>query len=134
MTASVPQKHVRRRNARPEWEQLPATYDGPTPEWPLRSDLSESEKDLWNSLWRKPQAKMWILGGHQRVVARYVIVTAIAEDPSEPNAALLAEVRQLEDRLGLSPMAMRRLQWEVEAAPEEKKLAEVTSIDRYADL
>jgi hypothetical protein len=35
------------------------------------------------------------------------------------SAAEMAELRQLEDRLGLSPMARRRLQWEVErAAPE----------------
>lgn len=134
MAGAVPQKYVRRRNARPEWEQLPAEYDGPVPEWPLRTERSDSEIDLWESLWSKPQAKMWALGRYERVVARYVIVTVIAEDPSSPNAALLSEVRQLEDRLGLSPMAMKRLQWEVEAAPEEKKLAEVTSIDRYADL
>jgi hypothetical protein len=30
------------------------------------------------------------------------------------NGVLLSEIRQLEDRLGLSPMAMRRLQWDVE--------------------
>ena len=35
---------------------------------------------------------------------------------------LLAEMRQLEDRLGLTPMARRRLQWELpaEAAEPEK--------------
>ena len=30
---------------------------------------------------------------------------------TEPTAAMLSEVRQLEDRLGLSPMALKRLQW-----------------------
>lgn len=135
MAGAAPQKYVRRRNARPEWEQLPAEHTGGVPEWPLRTDMSASEVDLWESLWRKPQAKMWSLGGYERVVARYVIVTVIAEDPSSPNAALLSEVRQLEDRLGLSPMAMKRLQWEVEPAADKKtELAEVTRIDRYANL
>lgn len=32
----------------------------------------------------------------------------------ETSAALLSEIRQLEDRFGLSPMARRRLQWELE--------------------
>ena len=35
-----------------------------------------------------------------------VLVTVLAEDPSNPSAALLGEVRQMEDRLGLSPMAL----------------------------
>ena len=30
-------------------------------------------------------------------------------------AALLGEVRQLEDRLGLTPMALLRLRWEISA-------------------
>jgi len=32
---------------------------------------------------------------------------------------VLSEIRHLEDRFGLSPMARRRLQWEVEQAPNE---------------
>jgi len=32
----------------------------------------------------------------------------------EAGATVLAEVRQLEDRFGLSPLARRRLQWELE--------------------
>lgn len=37
----------------------------------------------------------------------------------EASGALLGEVRMLEDRLGLSPMAMLRLRWEVvEEEPE----------------
>lgn len=36
-----------------------------------------------------------------------------ADNRGEATASLLAEARQLEDRFGLSPMARRRLQWEV---------------------
>ncbi len=35
-------------------------------------------------------------------------------EQGEPSALLLAEIRQLEDRFGLSPLARRRLQWEIE--------------------
>lgn len=47
------------------------------------------------------------------MVARYVQVLIFAEQTM--TATLLGEVRQLEDRLGLSPMAMLRLRWEVVA-------------------
>lgn len=135
MPGPAPNPNARWRKGASGQTVLPAEHTGGVPEWPLRTDMSASEVDLWESLWRKPQAKMWSLGGYERVVARYVIVTVIAEDPSSPNAALLSEVRQLEDRLGLSPMAMKRLQWEVEPAADKKtELAEVTRIDRYANL
>jgi hypothetical protein len=47
-----------------------------------------------------------------RPVARYVRCLVQAEVPGAP-AALLAEVRQMEDRLGLSPMAILRLRWTI---------------------
>jgi hypothetical protein len=46
------------------------------------------------------------------MVARYVRVVVAAED--ELDAKLLAEARQLEDRLGLTPLAMLRLSWSIE--------------------
>jgi len=36
-----------------------------------------------------------------------------------PDNKLLAEIRQLEDRFGLSPMARRKLEWEIEPASAE---------------
>lgn len=88
---------------------------GETPEWPLSSSAAY-DPDLWAELWSTPQAVAWeALGaGCVRVVARYVVLLAEA-DVGEPKAAM--EVRQLEDRLGLSPMAMLRLRWEI--APDE---------------
>ena len=132
MPGPAPNPNARRRNKRPDWLSLPADgYDGNIPTWPLSSEISFAEEELWRSLWRTPQAAAWAEGGFERVVARYVMVTCLVE--LEPNAALLSEVRQMEDRLGLSPMAMKRLQWEVEA-PSKNTLAEVTSIDRFANL
>lgn len=136
MPGRTPQKGSKRsRNgSRPDWVTLPADgYDGPVPVWPLQHEPSTVELELWNEVWRKPQAAAWANDGYERVVARYVAVTVLAEDPVSPSAALLSEVRQLEDRLGLSPMAMKRLQWEV-GEPRAVELAEVTDIDRYANL
>jgi hypothetical protein len=36
----------------------------------------------------------------------------------ESSAVVLSEIRQLEDRFGLNPLARRRLQWELEQAGE----------------
>lgn len=88
---------------------------GETPEWPMRTHAGYDE-NLWDELWSTPQAAAWErLGpGCVRVVARYVVLLAEA-DVGEPKAAM--EVRQIEDRLGLTPLAMLRLRWEI--APDE---------------
>jgi hypothetical protein len=36
----------------------------------------------------------------------------------ESSAVVLSEIRQLEDRFGLNPLARRRLQWELDQAGE----------------
>lgn len=59
---------------------------------------------------------MWERSGWTRVVARYARLLVAAEVSMDPRLA--AEVRQLEDRLGLSPMAMRRLMWRVDDRDE----------------
>ena len=53
----------------------------------------------------------------------------------EPNAALLSELRQIEDRLGLSPMALKRLQWEISEASVSKSEGRVINArDRFSKL
>lgn len=108
----------------------------PAPEWPLSCD----EPAVWADLWSTPQAVAWARLGWTRVVARYCSVLALAE-AADPNAAMLGEVRQLEDRLGLSPMAMLRLRWEIvsdelgearESVPRSKPRLKVVAADAVA--
>lgn len=88
---------------------------------------------LWLDLWRTPQAVAWEALGWTRVVARYAKLLIAAEKTSA-TAALLGEVRQLEDRLGLSPMAMRRLQWEIAAVePQTEGAAGVANLAEYRE-
>lgn len=70
------------------------------------------ERTLWNDLWRTPQACAWEQLGWTREVAMYVRHTVLGELGDLDQAK---EARQWSDRLGLSPMAMRRLGWEVVA-------------------
>jgi hypothetical protein len=89
---------------------------------------------LWASLWATPQAVAWEELGWIRTVARYATLLIAAERKNAP-VKLLAEVRQLEDRLGLSPWAMKRLQWEItDASMEESAPADVAKLDDYREL
>jgi len=101
----------RRRNATTTpTVQLPAEgRAGPPPPWPLTGRAPA----LWTGLWATPQAAAWERLQWTRVVARYVRILVWCENPKTMTAALLSEARQLEDRLGLSPMSMLRLRWEV---------------------
>ena len=113
----------RRRNATVAMTKLPAGgRKGRAPAWPLAGKPTRAESALWVQLWHTPQAQAWERLGWTRVVGRYARTLIAAEHPD--GAALLPEVRQLEDRLGLTPMSMLRLRWEVDsdevAAQREK--------------
>lgn len=112
-----PPKHPsqrRRTNATLGLTYLPAEgRKGETPPWPL-GRLTAAEKAIWIQLWASPQSVAWVRLGWTRSVARYCRALVAAEIKGAP-AALLAEVRQMEDRLGLTPMSMLRLRWEIAA-------------------
>lgn len=132
MPGPPPNPNARRRNKRPEWKKLPAAgRQGDPPPFPLPG-RSKTLASLWESLWSSPQAVMWEQLGWTRVVARYAKLLLAAEKRDAP-VALLAEVRQIEDRLGLTPMSMRRLQWEIESDTDsgDEAPAGVASLEAY---
>lgn len=73
------------------------------------------EVDLWNDLWRTPQAKVWNEMAWARDVAQYVRWKVLAEMGNLPAGQ---EARMWSDRLGLNPLAMLRLRWEIERVDE----------------
>lgn len=94
--------------------KLPAEgRKGEPPVWPL-SEADETELAAWSQLWGTPQAVVWEKLGWSRTVARYCRVM-VASEGHEASAALLGQACSLEDRLGLTPKAMRLLLWEVVA-------------------
>jgi hypothetical protein len=114
------------------WLTLPAAgYQGEIPEWPIDAPLSgfrggkaiESyvvgrEADLWDQLWRTPQATVWITNpATVNEVALYCRLEAIAETG---HVMIASEKRQLGDRLGIDPASMARLRWKVEGATDAK--------------
>jgi hypothetical protein len=100
-----------RRNSRVGPLRLPAEgRQGAAPKWPLDARPGPAEKRVWAELWGTPQAVAWERLGWTRTVARYARLLIAAE---ALNKDALAEARQMEDRLGLTPKAMRLLLWEV---------------------
>lgn len=68
------------------------------------------EASLWRDLWSLPQAVQWERLGWTRDVAQYVRHKVLGELGELDDAR---EARQWSDRLGLTPLAMLRLRWEV---------------------
>ena len=133
MPGPPPNPNARRRNARPDWRRLPASgRAGEPPAWPLPR-ATKAERALWAQLWASPQAIAWESLGWDRTVARYARL-AVEGEKRGASTRLLAEVRQLEDRLGLNPMAMKRLQWEIsEAQQEEPRADNVADLDAFRE-
>jgi hypothetical protein len=69
-----------------------------------------AEADLWVELWDTPQAVEWERQRWTREVAMYVRWSVLA-GCGDLDAA--KESRQLGDRLGLTPMALLRLRWQI---------------------
>jgi hypothetical protein len=133
MPGPAPNPNARRRNARPGFLILPAEgYTGEIPAWPL-SRATQAEQLTWAALWRTPQAAAWEHLCLARTVARYVRALVKAERPAA-KAFLLSEVRQLEDRLGLTPMSMLRLRWEVASDETAEWREGHTGESRWAGL
>lgn len=115
--ASVPKTDPVRRNARVGPLMLPASgRQAPAPPWPIPGPRIPAEMLAWEQLWATPQAVAWEKLGWTRTVARYCRVMIEAER-DDASAAMLAQCSVLEDRLGLTPKAMRALLWQI--APDE---------------
>jgi hypothetical protein len=99
-------------------------------DWPLDRP-SRRELTLWARLWQTPQAVAWEALDWADVVARYARVLTVAEKRGAPYPAM-AEARQLEDRLGLTPMSLLKLRWSIvdEQASEQPELEVVDIRER----
>lgn len=93
----------RKRNGR-----MPAA-----PAWPL-SSASKRERELWNRLWKLPQAVMWERLQQDLEVALYVRRLVEAESRQSP-VNLSTLVRQMADSLGLTTPGLRSNRWRIAA-------------------
>lgn len=121
MPASYPKPDDQRRNRvepRFGWVDLPAAGRvGEPPGLPVRVDGAWSSQtlDAWSDLWSSPQSTQWDQSGrtlHRWAICHEDVVRYQAQRDPVP-ASLLSEMRQLEDRHGLSPKAMLQLRWRI---------------------
>lgn len=131
----------RRRNA-PRANTVKLPPDGrpdPPPPWPF-GDPDIPEPLDWAELWSQPQAVMWERMGLVKVVARYARLREQVMTPGSREAGMAsfwAELSKMEERLGLTPLSMLRLQWEVAAdddADDEGAAAGPGSVTRIDAL
>lgn len=118
----------RRRNAAPAVVKLPTGgRSGRAPALPRSPDLLASTRQWWATVWASPMAVVWV-EADVPALARLAGLVDVASR-GEGTASVLAEIRQLEDRFGLSPLARRRLQWELEQASETLAASATTDDD-----
>ena len=73
--------------------------------------MSKTARDWWATVWASPMAVMYVAADVPGLARAAMLVDKAATD--EVSAAELAELRQLEDRYGLSPKSRRALMWTV---------------------
>lgn len=131
----APDPNALRRDRRDDqgWETLPAGgFDGEVPAFPLPVAL-EAEVELWETLWKKPQAAMWSKLGLEYEVGAYV--RAFLESvEAEASAGLKTAVLRMSAEIGLSLPGMHSLRWKFSedevAEIRDEKLRAVSARDR----
>jgi hypothetical protein len=98
--------------------KLPAGAKRKPPPLPIAS-VSTETRAWWKTIWASPMAAVWLDADVPGLVRLARLVDRAAG--GDASAMVLAEIRQLEDRFGLSPLARRRLQWEVERTPTAER-------------
>lgn len=104
----------RRRNAVTGPVSLPTATVRDVPRLTGIDRPLKSTREWWETVWASPMAKVY-LDADVPALARLASFIDLASR-GEAASAMLSEIRQLEDRFGLSPLARRRLQWEVDAS------------------
>jgi hypothetical protein len=102
----------RRRTNSPAWRILPADGPGVVPSIPSpspRRRWSAEAREAWRSWWLSPMASVWVESDGVTLPRALRLVDDLAVGRWTDHQALSA----LEDRLGLSPLARRRVQWEI---------------------
>ncbi len=103
MPRQVTDPNRARRNKVPVRELPAGGFAGPYPEPPDWAKIPKrsNARKMWDWLWRLPEAAFWSEGDS----ATLVELIELQLLPVEERARVLAEVRQRQDRMGLSPAA-----------------------------
>lgn len=81
---------------------------------PVPLGLDERAEEWWAELWAQPIASVWERCDYG-AIARLCRYRSL-DERGETGSTQVSQMTILEDRLGLSPMARRRLQYEIDKA------------------
>lgn len=143
MRGPLPTENPRRTNAPviPTTVLPAAGREGPPPKLPPTAELRKAGRAWWRWAWATPQAAAWALG-HEGIVARRASLEDdlaalelvqgldfdefVGEHMKDVREAvqrvaalatgrlqIMREMRELDDRLGLSPKSMAQLRWTI---------------------
>lgn len=111
-----PPSRRRRRNAVAGEGKLAKRRTDTAPELPKGFAWLEWTREYWATIWDSPMATRWMVPYDVPALVRLAKLQerALVDDDRK----VLSEIRQLEDRFGLSPRGRRLLGWELDDEPE----------------
>lgn len=112
-----PGQRVRRNKDQKQWRGLPAGgRQGKPPALPpKRPGWLKATRAWWATIWASPMAIAWLPADVPALVRLARLIEYDLRGDGEKET--WSEIRQLEDRFGLSPKARRLLMWEVSNTP-----------------
>lgn len=110
---------IRRNKPTIPTTSLPASgRQGPPPDPPMLYVFGPKGLDWWGWAWRTPQACGWDAGSLFMVARRALLEDEV--DAVENRLTVQREMRELDDRLGLTPKGLAQLRWKIVADEEGK--------------
>ena len=118
MASPIPDPNALRRDRKDDasWTTLPSKVDVKTPPWPLVG-LSDREIELWEAIWKRPQALLWKQNSQEIEVALYVRNLSVVEDDGTAAQHMIL-IRQADNLLLTIPSMYKA---RVKIAPNEVK-------------
>lgn len=104
-----PGQRVRRNKDQQHWKTLPSAARFKPPAAP--SGWTASTKRWWKLIWGSPMASMWLESDTHALLRLGHLLDLQAK--GKISAIMVGEIRQIEDRFGLSPKSRRSLMWHV---------------------
>lgn len=104
-----------RRNAPmvPQTNLPAAGRSGRAPALPAHVKLGKPGRAWWVWAWRTPQAAAWDAGSLYVIARRAVLQDEVGNVDGAPLLACMREMRELDDRLGLTPKGLVALRWTI---------------------
>lgn len=116
MVASKPSSVRARRNKTSTRAVLTAVENPDIPELPAHVDWHEAVLDWWNDCWSSPMAPEWTESDRHTLFLAARLMQQVWDEATSPASRVTSatEARHLLRECGLTPMARRSLQWEIE--------------------